>query len=585
MFDNKSIDQQVLDICDKLFERSLNCKIQNNEIRFSPEDEIHDDQLFLLFTLPGILILALSSIAGNKEYLSLIRATNTILHQKTDGHRTLQEFCNLIPDGSMLNTIKEKSNKFTNREREFAEFIERMNEDPISDNMIDKFLETLKSNDPDSFGNFLLKHNRRNLPPGFEMLTILLNPISTQFNAIPIHYNQITVLDALLFSLGNYFALAFMTYANFPSRNENECFFLEDIEEMHSLCDEKIGRFSEYNGFLENIQMISEYIISELKDSKNIYKYQRTMALPSKSMLFLHKYSIENSSFYTLDRSPLFQSEFDFQDNRSIGFAINTNILNEFGFELIMIASINKPFLQEYDFLKGMCWFIEEDKKDYDDYFSFLSNLTYRMGKKCSSIVSSIMTSWDEFIDNPGEKIDSQFSKFDEWFKSALLESYETRDELLKATTLSRMFGNIDNEIFTDDAEEIRKLYKEAKSHHLPIELEQKLLDADKELKAFIDNVVSKKDQDGNPIIKNRKKLFSYAIKKKDDYNHLKLLHPYDVERITFAKEGNTIRDNRRIILSRLYKKLCGKEPKSMTEVTKKLGLESGKESYLKWSK
>lgn len=571
------MDQQVLDICEKLIERSLNCKIQDGEISSSPDDEIYDDQLFLLFTLPGILIIALSSIAGNQKLQSLIREIDTILHQETDYQKILQEFCNLIPDTPMLNPIKEKGKEFTDREREFAKLIEGMNEDSISDNMMDKFLELLKSNDCDSFSNFLLKYNRNNFAPGFEMLTILFKPIVTQFNAIPIHHNQITVLDALLFSLGNYFALAFMTVANFPSRNENDWFFAEDIEIMHSLCDQKIGRFSEYNGSLEIIQMISEHIISELKDSKNTYKYQGTIPLQKESMLFLHKYSCRNHGFYILDKSPLFQSEFDFKDNRSIGFAININILNESGFELIMIASINKPFLQEYDFLKGMCWFIEEDKKGQDDYFSFLSNLTYRMGKKCSSIVSSIMTSWEEFIDNPGEKIDANFRKFDEWIKCTLTESYETRDEFLKSPTISRMVGNIDNEIFTNDAKKTRKLYKEAKMHHPPIELKQKLQDADKELKAFIDKVVSK-------FIMPHDQL-EYAKKIKTDYEYLKLLDPYDIEQITFAKEANCLRENRRIILSILYEKLSGREPKSKTEVTKKFGFESGKEKYLKWSR
>lgn len=254
------------------------------------------------------------------------------------------------------------------------------------------------------------------------------------------------------------------------------------------------------------------------------------------------------------------------------------NPFKEFDFELIRIVSINDSFTKYYDFKNGY-WFFKEHNAN--DNFSCFVHLTYQMAKKCTDIISSVMKSWESFIEDPGEAIESNFDTFKEWLESVLFESYETREELHNSKPISRMIGNIDNEISTPEAEETRKYYKKAKYHHLPIELKQKLLAADKELQEYINQIVSEKDQDGNPITKNIKGLFSSAIKKKNDYNYLKLLDQHDVERIIFAKDRNTIRDNRRIILSELYKKLSGKEPKSMSEVTKKLGIESGKEFYL----
>lgn len=584
MFDKKSIDQEILAICEKLLERALSCKIEKGKIRVH-SNKIHEDQLFILFVLPGMLIIALSSIAGNKKHQNIIRAMEEILDRETDYQKILNGLIDLLSEDSIPNYITKKIEKFTDYDKKIDELIESMNEDIDFDNIAKTLLQLDKVNDPEGYEKLLKKEMRRYLPPGIEAMMILLNPRVFQIKALSIYFEKTTIFDALIFSFGNYFMLAMMTYVDFPSYDEGDFLYSEDVAAMLYICDEKIGAFNEFNVFTDVMQTIAEGTINQLKDNNKTYKYQRTIVVtPLDLNFYLHEYAYDNENFYILDQSSAFQNEFKFTENKSIGFAINTNIFNEFDFELIVIVTINDHFCPMYECLKGTYLFIKP-KQAGSDNFSFFANQLYQMAKKCSSVISSIMDSWKGFIDQPGYTIGSDFAQFENWLTSVLYESCETREELFRSASLSRMIGNIDTEIFSEGADKARNLFKEAKFHHIPIELKQKLLDADKELKTFVHYVISKRYKKGIGWIVDHDELLEYIKSKKTDYEYLRLLDDEDIERIDFGTGENILRDNRRKILPRIYQEITGKKYDTMSELTKKLGLESGKESYMKWTK
>jgi len=84
--------------------------------------------------------------------------------------------------------------------------------------------------------------------------------------------------------------------------------------------------------------------------------------------------------------------------------------------------------------------------------------------------------------------------------------------------------------------------------------------------------------------IGDQKSVLNFFDLHKEKYRYLNLLERDDIKKIDFSTAANASRDNRRKMLPIINKKLGGKNFKEST-LTKLLGLEPGKEKYLKYSK
>jgi len=128
----------------------------------------------------------------------------------------------------------------------------------------------------------------------------------------------------------------------------------------------------------------------------------------------------------------------------------------------------------------------------------------------------------------------------------------------------------------------VRNTYKKRKKHHLPIELRQKLLEAEEELDIFV-KLVIKKIKKQEEKIGDQESVLSFFDVHKEKYRYLNMLERDDIKKIDFSTGANASRDNRRKIIPIINRKLGGKNFKEST-LTKLLGLEPGKEQYLKYS-
>jgi hypothetical protein len=207
----------------------------------------------------------------------------------------------------------------------------------------------------------------------------------------------------------------------------------------------------------------------------------------------------------------------------------------------------------------------------------------YRSARQSAIAINSISTSWDNFIKDPYEVIDEKLSEFDEWIYSFIFDSYQIRDEFFKFKPFTRLIGDIDTEMDREIIKEVGDKYRTAKYYHIPSELRQKLLEAEDELDIFV-KLVIKKIKKQEEKIGDQESVLNFVDAHKEKYRYLNLLRRDDIKKIDFSTGANASRNNRRKILPIINQKLGGKNFKEST-LTKLLGLEHGKEKYLKYSK
>jgi len=232
-------------------------------------------------------------------------------------------------------------------------------------------------------------------------------------------------------------------------------------------------------------------------------------------------------------------------------------------------------------FPEGYAFLFEDKNGKSDNQFFNLIFWLNRMATLSASAMYSFIESWEDFFDNPKKNIGSDIKSFKNLVES-ILDEKNLRERFFQTKKYSRMVGDIDTEIDHEDIEEVRDLYKEAKFYHIPIKLKQKLLDADKEIKLFVRQVLSKIKM-GKERLGDSEKLSKYLVKLKNEYHYLKLLNHHQIKRIILGTTRNDERNNQRNILPIINKKLGGKDFLGGSTLTKLLGLESGDQAYLRW--
>lgn len=607
MFDKKSKYLEIMGICNKIFKMSFQCKIKDREI-IIPSNRKHSNHFFLLFAIPGIITIALASITGNPKYLTLINEIKEILNSETDFNIIYKRLLNLLSSESIL--LFDDSIERLSAGMEFDD-LKKIIYGPIPDGISDELFEFMRTSIvPDElkswvktdlvsqtiiekilqfesnydFGGYdaLIdseKKMSRHFPPGIVALFILLNYKNLSFYESSNSHNFQPVNWSLIFAFGNYYILASMIYGNIVL--DRECVALSKLEVafMELLYDVKIGQFNHYNIFSMLTESYAKGMVADSIKKTDIYCHQRTITVITSGLkIFLHEYLHEKEVFYVLSQTSNIKSEFNTNDDELIGVAVNTTIFIGVDFKLILIAKINDSYKPTYEHLEETYLLVKNQMATAKNNLSVMANRLYQIVQRCAAYSVSIMSSWQALIDRPRDKIGPDIDSFEKLVISVLTECHEEREELLRAIALSLMIGNIDTEI--EGTDELRKLYKKAKIHHISPELRQKLLEAASELELFINDVVRKRKR-GTDRLGDHDTLLKYIKNRKKDYRYLKLLENIDIERIDFTKGGTSLRDNRRRILPLIYKKMTGKDINN-SELTKKLGFESGEEEYLK---
>jgi hypothetical protein len=320
---------------------------------------------------------------------------------------------------------------------------------------------------------------------------------------------------------------------------------------LASLINIEINNLSKSNKENKNLQALifSKVSTPQLK----IFFYR---IFPENTFAYIKKFDADSDNF-NLDG-----------ELRGIGYNISRNL----GYEndLWRLFSFNNPKSNGYLFFN--------EQNDLQDVSSALIKGLYRSARQSATAIKSIIASWENFIKDPNEIIGDKLDKFDDWIFSFILDSYQSRDEFLKFSAFTRLIGDIDTELDYEIVNEVRKKYKEAKRYHIPNELRQKLLLAKEELDLFVGLIIK------NPSVFDESEILEYFDENRQKYSYLNYLKHDEIKKIIFSTEANASRNNRREILPIINRKLGGKTLRGST-LTKLLGLEPGKEKYLKYSK
>jgi hypothetical protein len=453
----------------------------------------------------------------------------------------------------------------------------------ISGNMTyKKKLETLKKLLNSDANHSTIRENIENLitvdppPKYFRILALLYNPET-------INRNFQNNFFRLIHYLGTYYIFCFMiaNYYSAESKEEASLNF-KDMGDIFKKC--KLSRktyiYVQSRMWLDElVPSINEDIsffnsVAGNKEKLNIF-LTKTFDCQSMQLFFREVYMGECTKF-------AFVTKYENSNHKHIGplgMATNLSLDFNFNYDLWYMRFSKK--------ISGLpsngYFFFKDNRKNQSTNFLNLVFWLNRMAMYSASIMKDMIDSWDDLLDDSKDAISSNTNKYKN-LVSSILKRKEIRDEFFKFKGYSKVVGDADTEVFHEDIQEARKLYKDAKFHHIPIDLEEKLLDADKELREFVNLIIRKinKSEEG---LGDSDKLLEYYKSHKDEYKYLKLLNEEDFKRIIFGNSRNVLRNNRRIILSIINKKLGGREFQGMSTLTKKLGLESGDATYLKWSK
>ena len=114
MFNTKEMDPEILNICERLLKRALNCEFEEDDIKVFP-DQIDNNNLQLLFVIPGVLLVGLSKIIDEKIYYKRVSKLKVLFENETDPQKIIDEFGKLLTEDDESDNfrIKIESNEFS----------------------------------------------------------------------------------------------------------------------------------------------------------------------------------------------------------------------------------------------------------------------------------------------------------------------------------------------------------------------------------------------------------------------------------------------------------------------------------------
>ena len=534
----------AFDIFENLFHLALNCKWEDENIVKRKQGPIKKEDLSLLLAWPGILMIRLAQITGDTTYQNSLKNLSDMLENDT-GNDQIRDYLDKIIEPQK-----------------------------IPESILKDVQKARKNKNYDALEN-LIKKTHQYLPQFIVTLLLLLHPKNLSF-----------VLDknliVLVHSLSNYFVFCSMiircldkndgdtyitnremknSFFNCGLQNQLDIYWISRIwtEILNSIIKPQLKSFSKSDKENKNIEAL---IFSKISTpSIKVYFYR---IFPENTFAYIKEFDVDSDKS---DKLGL--------DRDIIGLGYNTS--RNFGFnnDLWRLFSFNHPESNGY--------LIFNENNETRDVLPAMIEGLYRSARQSAIAINSISTSWDNFIKDPYEVIDEKLSEFDEWIYSFILDSYQIRDEFFKFKPFTRLIGDIDTEMDREIIKEVSDEYRTAKYYHIPNEMRQKLLDAEDELDIFV-KLVIKKIKKQEEKIGDQESVLNFFDAHKEKYRYLNLLRRDDIKKIDFSTGANASRNNRRKILPIINQKLGGKNFKEST-LTKLLGLEPGKEKYLKYSK
>jgi len=516
--DQPLTDLPAFDIFNKLNRIALNYKWDGEELCHQNSNRIEFKNFSLLLAWPGILALEIAALTGNKQYKEHLASLRNLLNsdaQYTD-----------------IRLFLDKLLIFRPIPKEILEELKNTKINGDSDKIV--YLR-------EKLGDFQ--------PELFKTLALLFDP-----KFIKKDHKHILLFIKLF--LGNYYIICLMI-AQYLKEDTNEAYIaFESIEEILSECGMKDQLdiyslsqlwFHAWNSISNDALMNFDYA----KKSKGLkFLIKEIMDVP-KSQLKLEKMwlgddNIENFAWI---------NNYETSMREIVGLAHNFNPNTLFNYELWYMVSweiingkesINRSFL------------FVGDEKSKDKTLQNLFIQLYKLVKHSSILTKSLLESWNGFIDDDVEEaIGSNLFEFNEWI-FPLLESYEMRNQLFSFKSLSRLIENLHNELDYKIIEEACTDFKEAKRYHIQPDLLNKLLAADKELRVFINLIISEIKK-GKNRLGDQDKLLRFFDNHKDEYKYLYLLEHKDIKNINFSNDRNDYKKNRRNVLPTFYKKMGGK--------------------------
>jgi hypothetical protein len=509
---------------------AFNFKWEGENIVAKTPEPINQENLSLLLAWPGILVMQLVGVTGDKFYENTLDKLTNYIEQDVD-YSKIKKFIDYIFDPAIIPdrindeirkaSVKKDTAKISKLKRELYHYV------------------------PDIYPKAILLLHPRNLSlvAGRELIT-------------------------LIYSLADFFISWCMIVRCFD-RNDGDTYITKSaIYENYSKCQNKnhLNIYSlsnifptildyfiqiDTNRLFENINADNEldcFIVSNIKTPS--IKFSLNRVFPDNHLAYIKSYK---STVATI-----------FKDSEILGTGYNIRKLLGFPNELWRTRSFNNP-------ASGGFLLFNESYNEKDLLATLVEDL-FRSAMKATKASHSLLTSWQGFIDNPYDNIDEHFEKYYPWISSIISHDYLIRDEFFKFQSLSRIVGDLDTVLDYEDVNDARKLYKKAKKFHIPFEHRKKLLEADIELSEFV-----------NTVIKNdlciQEKAMKFFRENKSKYKYICLLDENDIKKIWFSTEANSPRHNRQHILPIINKKLGGKEF-TKSALTKLLGLQASDQKY-----
>ena len=522
MIDRESIEHEIIEICDKLFERAFSCKINDKKVEISP-DKIDIQNIKLLFALPGIILTALTTISDDKYCHRIYKKIKKLLNHEKDPQKIQYVLNKLLHEPVCVPNVP-------------------------SSTPDKNFKERMKNYDPNKH---FLNEMSPNSPPIYAIIYLLLHPKS-------MHYDRSGLLSHFIFSSGNHFLLTGLIIKAIQTK-KTEFYYLDSKSFIDTCIRYPHDIFYEKNIFYFSLffwDLMLKTSHNELEQSANSFNkhfsHLHTVPIPS-TKFYLHTIK-SNKSSHAIPFGVINSHEKKYNDKSNIGFATDLNMFGTSDYNLWRIKLNDQDIVKDTKMQGG--YLFSTNKDDQKNKLENLCNQLYTKGRQSIAIIISILNSWDDFIDKPEKIIDSKLVEFDDWMDSMLNESYEMRSEFFKQKNLSRMIGDIG--LSYQIIQDIHQDYNNAKKYHITIELRDKLLKTNKELKNFI-KLVREEFKEAADKRGSIERLRLILNKNQEEYEYLKLIEDNDIDKIEFFGGGNFTKKNRRLILAAIYKKLTGK--------------------------
>ena len=209
------------------------------------------------------------------------------------------------------------------------------------------------------------------------------------------------------------------------------------------------------------------------------------------------------------------------------------------------------------DFIIFKC---DENKDQLKQLLHCLWEIAYRL----SNHIGNYSDKYNYFISNTDILVDQNLDGFLDSLDN-IQNSYYLFNEYLDHKDFARAIENLDMELGYKCIEETRAALKKQKKTHMPPELIEKILAANKEITILFNSVQRKQDE-----IKSReaRKFF------KENSRIFEILDFDDIKDVDFGYDSNAIRNTKRKIFSNIVKG-AGKKVAGY-KIAQELGLKSG---------